>query len=235
MEFAKRDLMRCRDGTIIEFTAFPVSLIWGAEASVPLLVSALYSEMKKGLVPRSGVSGAIAELDGWLSSLYGPSSLAGKRIRRRKRAARQVDAIYRLVQGMDAAEEVVKTLLRGLPAADQDWTPERSRALVARSCAEMYRHSVSGGARGPEDHAFIGEVFKALLSPRDRALPVGGVPMLPSYEPFPPLDIVFEWGDPAKAVRLCRALPHLGTYSRLEKVMIRDLTRIKEGSGPLED
>lgn len=56
-EFAKRWFHKGE-----EITPFPVSAVIDTYKSVPLLVSALYGEQRRGLIPRSGIPGAVESL-----------------------------------------------------------------------------------------------------------------------------------------------------------------------------
>jgi hypothetical protein len=56
-EFAKRWFHKGE-----EITPFPVSAVIDTYKSVPLLVSALYGEQRRGLVPQSGIPGAVESL-----------------------------------------------------------------------------------------------------------------------------------------------------------------------------
>lgn len=182
VEFAKRHLFKTDFG-FVEITGFPVSLVWGTEFSVPLLASALLSEGRKGIVPQSGIPGAIKELDGRLWNFYESSwsefvasprgrSSSGplpkrfhgsrKRARIRARVARQTVAVLSMTRALMSVEDCLRIVLDGLKDGVQEAAIQRGNLLVAEACGRMLRNSFASLSGSGSSVSFIGEVIELL-------------------------------------------------------------------------
>lgn len=239
-EFAKRLLFRTVSGRYVEISPFPVSAIWNTEASAPLLISTLHGEGKKDLIARSGIPGAIENLDQRLFPFYGPAfGISPKRARIRKRAARHADAVMRVVQGTMLAEDCITTILDGLTPKDYKPTSEEALNLLRRACALLYRRSMAAADRPQASAHFALELVGLILKPFDRATPTEDFPSSPPLNDLMPdtpgVDIVVRLGDLSSARRALDSVPLLSIYSRLESGMAKDLATLGDGTGPLEN
>jgi hypothetical protein len=239
-QFAKRDLFWTDSPVgLIEISPFPISSIWNTEASAPLLVASLHGEMKKGLSPRSGVPGAIKDLDERLYTFYKSfSTFSPKRARIRGRAARQCDAVMGLVKGTKSADDCVTTILSGLRPDDAPWAPDEALHLVRSACALLYRRSLKVGDRAVISSAFVEELATPILHLYDSATPskVTGEWPLPETDlaPMPVLGWETSVEDLLLAQRAMETIPILAVFNRLESGMVLDLEVLGDGDRPLE-
>lgn len=139
-EFAKRIWFL---GT--EISGFPVSSLVDNVKSVALVISALHGEARKGLRPKSGIPGAIQDLD---ACVFPGSSASWRRVRRSY--AFQADLMYRALRPGVLEEEMMgftQTLLSQYPWAKEHpalWTdPYKVRVLWARACDTSLRSSAA--------------------------------------------------------------------------------------------
>jgi hypothetical protein len=238
-EFAKRLLFRADDGQYVELSPFPVSAIWNTEASAPLLVATLHGETKKELVARSGIPGAIKDLDRRLFPFYGPLfGISPKRARIRGRAARHADAIMRLVLGDMTAEDCVTTILDGLCTKEQV-TPESALSLLRRACALLYRRSMGAADRPQASAHFALEICKLVLAPFDCAAqtvdPNAPFSLGDLHPPIPIAGVELKVRHLREASKDLACVPILAIYARLENGMAADLFKLGDGTGPLEN
>lgn len=236
-EFAKRLLFRCDDGNYVEVSPFPLSSIWNTEASAPLLVATLHGEQKKDLLPRSGIPGAIKDLDERLFSFYGTSfGITNKRARIRARAARHADAVMGLVVGSRTAGDCVTTILGDLRTNVQP-DEDRDLSLIRSACALLYQRSLGAAARGGKAEAFVPALLKLIAAPFDCATPTSRPPILTPRDLGSPCFLagIEVWHSTIPALRKeVWSVPVLAIYNRLEFGMIRDLGILGLGTGPLE-
>lgn len=227
-EFAKRYLYRqsAREGSpLVEITPFPLALVWAGESSVPLLVSAMHGEAKKGLVPVSGVPGAVRELDKILYPVKGPvHGFSHKRAYKRARIAYHCDAVLRLVQGGMAVENAVRVILDGHPLVQDFIDPEISLLLVKKACAELYRSSLNGSKTSGLNTRFVTDVTRLVATTRDPATLIAEtLPAFPDQLRVTP-----------DFLRELRSVPALGSFQSLERSMLDSLEEVGVDGVPLE-
>jgi len=183
----------------------------------------MWGEAKKGLVPASGVPGAVRELDKTLHPIRGVcSGTSARRAFKRARLAYHCDAVLRLVQGKMSVEDAVRIILNGHPM-EQAFDAESSLILVKRACAALYHSSLLSG-KDTLNTSFLGNTFRALLRSRNPATRIAATPNRPRTA-----QVIM-----ADYLAVLALVPAAGSYRNLERSMLSSLDKIGVDGVPLE-
>jgi hypothetical protein len=173
-EFAKRYLFQ---GT--EVTPYPISSVVGNLGDVSLLVSAIWGEGRKGLVPRSGIPGAVG-------TLYDFLGRRKENVRHAVQRARDCELATQLIQGTISPVEFTLLSCGARTPEEFDFIQSMGMELFSLAVRSIIQKSLESGSRTLES-----DVYHDLLEAVTRIRSAGGtgwealdIPLFAVYASF---------------------------------------------------